>query len=46
LALANNPKAYEISKSDLESSIAPHLLEIMKEQENRVKVVGANAPVN
>jgi hypothetical protein len=38
LALANNPKANEISKSDLESIIAPHLRQIKKEQENRKKV--------
>ena len=38
LALANNPKANEISKSDLESIIAPHLSQIKKEQENRKKV--------
>jgi lipoprotein-anchoring transpeptidase ErfK/SrfK len=38
LALANNPNANEISKSDLESIIAPHLSQIKKEQENRKKV--------
>lgn len=38
LALINNPKANDISKSHLESIITPHLTEIIKEQENREKV--------
>lgn len=39
LALVSNPKANDISQKELESIVAKYLSEILKEQENRVKVL-------
>jgi hypothetical protein len=39
--LLNNPNALDISTSDLEAIVSPHLTEILKEQQNTESVKGA-----